>query len=185
MPQPQSCQIWAASAAYTTAHSNAGSLTHWGRPGIEPASSWILVRSITAEPQRELPVSHLLMRVGTPLALGPFPAWTFCNKARAIVRVGLPVVVYCFTSSKRKGQIFHVFPQPTTFNNLRSELDSPKKVERSTWRALVPPSTSVWVPRFLSWHLQDVCLCIFAPTPFCTHGETRGGWAECWDTGLG
>ena len=27
---------------YTTAHSNAGSLTHWS-PGTEPASSWILV----------------------------------------------------------------------------------------------------------------------------------------------
>ena len=26
----------------TTAHRNAGFLTHWGRPGIEPASSWIL-----------------------------------------------------------------------------------------------------------------------------------------------
>ena len=25
--------------AYTTAHSNAGSLTHWVRPGIEPVSS--------------------------------------------------------------------------------------------------------------------------------------------------
>ena len=29
---------------YDTAHSNAGSLTHLVRPGIEPASSWILVR---------------------------------------------------------------------------------------------------------------------------------------------
>ena len=29
--------------AYTTAHGNAGSLTHWVRPGIKPASSWILV----------------------------------------------------------------------------------------------------------------------------------------------
>ena len=28
--------------AYTTAHGNAGSLTHGARPGIEPASSWIL-----------------------------------------------------------------------------------------------------------------------------------------------
>ena len=28
---------------YTTAHSNAGSLTHWARPGIEPVSSWILI----------------------------------------------------------------------------------------------------------------------------------------------
>ena len=40
---------------YTTAHSNAGSLTHWVRPGMEPASSWILVGFVTAEPQQELP----------------------------------------------------------------------------------------------------------------------------------
>ena len=31
------------SATYTTAHSNAGSLTHWARAGIEPATSWFLV----------------------------------------------------------------------------------------------------------------------------------------------
>ena len=36
-------------------HGNAGSLTYRVRPGIEPASSWILVRLITAEPRRELP----------------------------------------------------------------------------------------------------------------------------------
>ena len=41
--QPQQCGIPAASATYTTAHGNTGSLTHWARPGIEPASSWILV----------------------------------------------------------------------------------------------------------------------------------------------
>ena len=29
--------------AYTTAHGNARSFTHWGRPGIKPESSWILV----------------------------------------------------------------------------------------------------------------------------------------------
>ena len=54
MPQPQQHQIRAVSAAYTTAYGNARSLTHWARPGIEPASSWILVRFISAEPQREL-----------------------------------------------------------------------------------------------------------------------------------
>ena len=42
------------SMTYTTAHSNAGSLTHCMRPGIKPASSWMLVRFITTEPQREL-----------------------------------------------------------------------------------------------------------------------------------
>ena len=32
------------SETYTTAHGNAGSLTHWARPGIEPSTSWFLVR---------------------------------------------------------------------------------------------------------------------------------------------
>ena len=32
--------------AYTTAHGNAGSLTQWSRPGIKPASLWILVRFV-------------------------------------------------------------------------------------------------------------------------------------------
>ena len=44
----------ASSVTYTTAHSNAGSLTHWARPGIEPTSSWILVRFVSVEPQQEL-----------------------------------------------------------------------------------------------------------------------------------
>ena len=35
-------------------HSKAGSLTHWARLGIKPASSWILVGFVTNEPQREL-----------------------------------------------------------------------------------------------------------------------------------
>ena len=30
----------------STAHSNAGSLNHWVRPGIEPSSSWLLVRFV-------------------------------------------------------------------------------------------------------------------------------------------
>ena len=51
-------------------HSNAGSETHlqptpqltaitrWRRPGVEPTSSWILVRFITSEPQWELHDKH-------------------------------------------------------------------------------------------------------------------------------
>ena len=46
--------IWDVSVTYTTADSNRRSLTHWMRPGIEPASSWILVRFIITEPQGEL-----------------------------------------------------------------------------------------------------------------------------------
>ena len=47
-------RIGATAAALHHSHSNARSLTHWRRPGIEPASSWILVRSITSEPQQQL-----------------------------------------------------------------------------------------------------------------------------------
>ena len=36
-----------ASTTYTTACGNAGSLTHWVRPGIESASLWILVGFLT------------------------------------------------------------------------------------------------------------------------------------------
>ena len=54
-PQPQQPhQIPAGSVTHTEAQSNTRVLTHWKRPGIEPASSWILVRFITAEPQQEL-----------------------------------------------------------------------------------------------------------------------------------
>ena len=44
-PTPESQQhgLPAASATYTTAHGNSGSLTHWVRPGVESASSWMLV----------------------------------------------------------------------------------------------------------------------------------------------
>ena len=41
--QPQQRRIWATSSTYTTAHGNAGSLTHWVRPRIESASLWMLV----------------------------------------------------------------------------------------------------------------------------------------------
>ena len=53
-PQPRQCQIWVASATYATAHSTLVSLTHWARPGIEPASSWMPVRCTSTEPWWEL-----------------------------------------------------------------------------------------------------------------------------------
>ena len=43
----QQHQIQAASVTYTTAHGYIRSLTHWARPGIKPATSWILVRFVT------------------------------------------------------------------------------------------------------------------------------------------
>ena len=47
--------------AYTTAHSDTGSLTHWARPGIELASSWIIIGFVTAETQWELPENYYVI----------------------------------------------------------------------------------------------------------------------------
>jgi len=51
------CPIRAASATYTTAHSNAGFLSHWVRPEVELSSLWVLVRFITCWAIKETP-SH-------------------------------------------------------------------------------------------------------------------------------
>ena len=51
-PESQQCRIRATSV--TTFHSKAGSLTHGARPGIEPTTSWFLVRYVCAAPPREL-----------------------------------------------------------------------------------------------------------------------------------
>ena len=59
-PQPQQLGIQVVSVTYTTAQGNAGSLTHGARPGVEPASSWILLRFATSEPHWELPRLSLM-----------------------------------------------------------------------------------------------------------------------------
>ena len=45
-PEPQQSGIQAESVTYTTAHGNDGSPTHWARLGIDPATSWFLVRFV-------------------------------------------------------------------------------------------------------------------------------------------
>ena len=47
-------RIHAESVTYTTAHGNTRSLIHWARSGIEPESSWMLVRFVSTELQWEL-----------------------------------------------------------------------------------------------------------------------------------
>ena len=49
------------SVTYTTAHGNARSLTHWSRPGIEPANSWFLVRFVSIAPRQELLSIYLFL----------------------------------------------------------------------------------------------------------------------------
>ena len=51
------------SVTRTMAQGSVESLAHRGRPGIEPASSWIRVRFATAELQLELPSDLILMEI--------------------------------------------------------------------------------------------------------------------------
>ena len=82
--KPWQLGIWAASATYATAHGNTGSLTHWAGPGIEPASSWVLVRFVTTKPQWELHNPSLSWKQGSSaiimLPVPYFLLWTmFCS----------------------------------------------------------------------------------------------------------
>ena len=76
------------SSVHTTAHSNAGSPTHWARPGIEPASSWILVGFISTVPQWELP-SYFLY--GCHNAATPWKSRaTVCGNHGCAIQLPLP-----------------------------------------------------------------------------------------------
>ena len=60
-PEPQQRGIWAASGTYTMAHGNAGSLSYWVRPGIEPETSRFLVRFVNHSAMTGTPSSEFLI----------------------------------------------------------------------------------------------------------------------------
>ena len=74
-PPPQQCQIQASSANNTEAHGNGGFLTHWARPGIKLAFSWMLVRLVTAEPQWELCFSFFTSEMGLEIIMTSWVLW--------------------------------------------------------------------------------------------------------------
>ena len=71
-PQPQQCRIRAASVTYTTAQGNPGSLTCWARPGMEPTSSWMLIRFINRGATTGTPFVALFLSVLLCFGYGVF-----------------------------------------------------------------------------------------------------------------
>ena len=61
MPVPQQCQIPAVMATYTAAHINTRTLTQRARPGVEPATSWFLVRFGSDSPWHELLLLFIIL----------------------------------------------------------------------------------------------------------------------------
>ena len=78
-PQPLQLGIQALPATNTTVHGNAGSLTHWWRPGIEPKTSWFLVRFINHWATTGTPVYRFNITSKITEALRPhtdlWPPW--------------------------------------------------------------------------------------------------------------
>ena len=70
----------ATSATFTTAHSNTGSLTHWLRSGIEPTSSWILVRFIPHWTTKGAPTLQISNALLFTLCLG-FPPFSWSSSS--------------------------------------------------------------------------------------------------------
>ena len=111
-PQPQQLRIWAAFSIYTTAHSNTGSPTHWTRPGIEPASSWMLVEFVSTAPH------------------GNFYVYIFSCQSQIINLLSRPLCSSEFMYDRRQQfQIDNLItpPIPNNFNKLK------KKVFLSKW----------------------------------------------------
>ena len=86
-PQLQQRGIPAESATYTTAFSNTISLTHWGRPGIKPTTSWFLVRFVSAAVRQERPGKTVLSEGITELKQASWgrTVWYFFKKLNKVI----------------------------------------------------------------------------------------------------
>ena len=143
MPQPQQRRIWAEYSTYTTAH-NAGSLTHWTRPGIKPQTSWFLVGFISAVPRRELQeFLHLwiFLFITSCSCFMDVKHWHFKNHLLVLILLLFPLSFFfvIFIS----GFHFRGFPQmPSdssiiTYLKVMYEMKCPEKANLETESILV------------------------------------------------
>ena len=94
-----------ASATYTAAHGNTGSLTHQGRPGIKPATSRFLVRFISTAPQWELQNAEILETANTWLS--STQKWQQCltaNKGRKTTKYSCVLIMRAGGKKAQKGK---------------------------------------------------------------------------------
>ena len=78
--------IRAASAAYPAACSNARSLTHGARPGIEPASSWTLCQFLTCRATTGTHHTHLCKFSWYETSITDISKkWSFCFQVQSLM----------------------------------------------------------------------------------------------------
>ena len=90
------------------AHGNTGSLTHWARPGIEPASSWIIVGLLPLSHIRNFLMAQILRKVLRLLFF--FLLITVESLAKSVlVWVDKNIVLICNKVFSNFSSIFHLF----------------------------------------------------------------------------
>ena len=143
--------LWAASVTYTTTHGSSGSLTHWERPGIKPASLQILVRFISAEPWWEFPLPFFKFNE-TDFSCQPF-GWVWL----------------CWLDEQQWHAIFRPDPQTRPhmcscllFSSSGLDADGSEALESSIprrWRETGPQGAAwrviTWVPWIVTWVRQN------------------------------
>ena len=125
--KPQQCQTQAACVTCRTPHGNARSLTHWVRPGIEPTSSWILVRFVSAEPQWEF--SGIIFLI----YLSDIVLWVYRNATYLCILILYPATLpnllmrfHSFLVASLRFSIYNITSSANndSFNFFLSSLDS-------------------------------------------------------------
>ena len=96
-------------------HSNTESLTHWVRPGIEPATSWFLVRFVSTAPQQELwkkvmftVFSGCSVKLANPVKSSlPIPA---CWSSKQFSHLWLTFPIFHIVKLVTKSHLWFFFP---------------------------------------------------------------------------
>ena len=137
-------------ATYTRGHSNAGYLIHWERPGIEPASSWIVVGFITAALQWELPIKSSFKRIfvktrsKTPLILPklfPKPSPRDPQDSDSSQDCGQPTQVDAvspITSGKKKPNVCRAWEQAAQVPALPHTVSTLPWIGWCLWESYLP-----------------------------------------------
>ena len=108
------------SGTHTSAHSNIGSLIHWARPAIEPASSWLLVRSVSPEPQRDSLGDFLKVKRQIRARVKSKLTCQVCLFSSAVAEVWFTMEDGGHNIYKKKDGFFFKLNHETTFNHPRS-----------------------------------------------------------------
>ena len=123
---------------YMAAQGNVGSLTYRAVPGIEPASSWILVGFITAEPQQE--VRSLMFLVPSHKGLLQFARGSLWLKTH-------PIFLFLWAAGKLTAKLMVSFGRIPRFSDSASSH---------------APSFS----SFMTWFLSNLFLVLLSMLPF-------------------